>query len=312
MGHAMFHHALRTALLALLLTPAASSSAGAIDDARVLMIGHSLVNFDMPWMLAALADDAGKTHQRGEQITIGGALKANWENSHLAQGLDARVALPTGDWDVLVMTEAIPLQNHLTWSDTYLNAGNFHQLALDGNPSTRTFIYETWHCINSGTPTGCPWDDGDHVPWRQRLDDDLPKWRGIADHLNADFAGPRVTLVPAGQALARLHDRIEGGAVPGMSHVFELFPDDIHLNHAGNYFVALVMYAAIYRESPVGLTHQIGNEWGTPYTLPSEATATAMQEIAWEVVSAHLGLDDALFSDGFEPASGMTRPPRPR
>lgn len=291
---------LRCLLLAPMLLIVAPSKAQVIDEANVMMIGHSLVNFDMPRMLEALADDAGKTHQRGEQIIIGSPLIYNWNHSHTAQGMDARVALPTGNWNVLVMTEAVPLQNHLDWSDTHVYAGNFHQLALSGNPTTRTFIYETWHCIHSGTPTGCDWDADDHIPWRQRLDDDLPKWQGIADHLNANFTGPQVELVPAGQALALLHDRIADGVVPGLSHVFDLFEDDIHLTHAGNYFVALVMYAKIYRESPEGLTHQISNQWGSPYTLPSATTAAAMQAIAWEVAGVPAGPGDVIFADGFE------------
>lgn len=193
-----------------------SSHAQSADSARVFMVGHSLVNFDMPTMLAGLADDAGKTHQRGEQIGIGAPLIHNWKSSETAQGLDARVELPTGEWNTLVMTEAIPLINHLTWKDTYTYAGNFHQLALDGNNTTRSYIYETWHCINSGTPTGCEWDDNEHIPWRQRLDDDLALWEGIVDHLNANHSGPEVRLVPAGQALALLHDRILESQVPGI------------------------------------------------------------------------------------------------
>jgi len=281
-----------------LLSALAAMPAHAADEVRVLMVGHSLVNFDMPRMLSVLATDAGKSHQRAEQIIIGAPLSWNWEHSHEAQGIDARVALPTGDWDVLVLTEAIPLQNHLTWSDTLTYAGLFHGLALAGNPSTRTFIYETWHCTGSGTPAGCAYDDGDDVPWRQRIDEDVAKWQGIADHLDANFAGPRAARIPGGSALGLLHDRIAADAVPGMDDVFELFADDIHLTDAGNYFIALVMYATIYDESPVGLTHEIGNEWGTPYALPGAATAAAMQAIAWEAVAGMTV--DAVFADGFE------------
>ena len=290
----------RPLMLVILLTLTGSAMAQSVDSARVFMVGHSLVNFDMPTLLAGLAEDAGKDHERGEQITIGSPLVYNWYNSHAAQGLDGQVELPTGNWDVLVLTEAVPLINHLTYSDTYTYAGNFHQLALDGNAVTRTFIYETWHCINSGTPAGCDWDDFDHIPWRQRLDDDLPLWEGIVDHLNANHQGPKVNLVPAGQALALLHDRILDDQVPGTSHVFELFTDDIHLNDAGNYFVALVMFATIYGESPVGLTHQINDTWGTPYDLPDQPTALALQTTAWDAVSAWFGPNPIIFADGFE------------
>ena len=295
--------ALATALaLTAMLVTAEKASAGEPDAASVLMVGHSLVNFDMPTMLAALAEDAGKQHQRGEQIINGAPLRWNWDHSHEAQGLDARVELPTGNWNVLVLTEAVPLLNHLIWSGTYEYAGNFHQLALGGNPGTRTFIYETWHCIDSGSPKGCPWDDESHIDWRTRLDRDLPRWQGIADHLNVAYPDvASVELIPAGQALALLDDRLhaQAGVVPGIGHVFDLFADDIHLTDAGNYFVALVMFATIYRQSPEGLTHAISNEWGQPYDLPSAEAAAALQTIAWDVVRPRT-LPDRVFADGFE------------
>ncbi len=286
-----------------LLVMAGPAVAGEPDAASVFMVGHSLVNADMPTMLAALADDAGKQHHRGEQIINGAPLRWNWDHSHEAQGLDARVELPTGDWNVLVLTEAIPLLNHLTWSGTYEYAGNFHQLALGGNPGTRTFIYETWHCIDSGSPAGCAYDEESHIGWRERLDRDLPRWQGIADHLNVAYPDTApVELIPAGQALALLDDRLhaQAGVVPGIGHVFDLFADEIHLADAGNYFVALVMFATIYRQSPQGLTHLINDQWGQPYDLPSADAAAALQTIAWEVVQPRLSLADPVFADGFE------------
>jgi hypothetical protein len=267
------------------------------------MVGHSLVNFDMPRMLSVLADDAGHTHSSGAQVLIGANLQWNWMHS-ADSAFEARVELPTGHWNTLVLTEAVPLDNHLTWSDTFLYAGNFHALALTANAQTQTYIYETWHCIHSGTPTGCDWDDHDDIAWRQRLTLDLPKWRSIADHLNANFVGPPVRLVPAGQALALLHDRIAAGQVPGYTHVFQLFVDSIHLNSAGNYFIALVMYATLYERSPEGLTYEITNPFGTPYVLPPPATAAAMQRVAWEAVSTYFGWEDPsadmVFADSFE------------
>jgi len=67
----------------------------------------------------------------------------------------------------------------------------------------RMCLFETWHCVNSGTEKGCAYDKNDDVPWRERLDQDLEKWRGIAK-----AAGPEVKLVPGGQALAPGTDRL--------------------------------------------------------------------------------------------------------
>jgi len=274
--------------------------AGTEVPGSVFMIGHSLVNHDMPTMLAALVQDAGLAHTGGRQIINGAPLQWQWNNSHAAEGMDARQALPTGDWDVLVMTEAVPLDNHLTWSDTHLYSGHFHELALAANAQTRTYVYETWHCINSGLEDGCDWDDNDHIPWRERLDQDLSEWQGIADHLNAEFSGPEVFLIPAGQAMALLYDRALSGELPGIAHAFELFSDDIHLTDSGNYFIALVMFASIFQQSPEGLTDQIDDEWGVSYDLPATATAHALQSLAWEAVQDFFGPVDSIFASRFE------------
>jgi hypothetical protein len=53
------------------------------------------------------------------------------------------------------------------------------------------------------------------------------------------------------------------------------------LTNKGNYFVACVMYAALFKESPVGLTAAINNIYGTAYTkMPTSQQAQIMQEVA--------------------------------
>ncbi len=234
------------------LLSAAFAPATADQTSSVFLIGHSLVNHNMPTMLEALVQDAGLSYSGGRQIINGANLQWQWNNSHTA------------------------------------------------NAQARTYIYETWHCINSGLPAGCDWDDNDNIPWRERLDQDLSAWQGIADHLNVEFAGPEVSLIPAGQAMALLYDRALAGEVPGIGHAFDLFSDDIHLTDAGNYFVALVMFATIFQQSPEGLTAQISNEWDAPYDLPNAVTALALQALAWEAVQNYLGLADAIFTSRFE------------
>ena len=266
-----------------------------VSRARVFHVGHSLVNHDMPRMLEQVALEAGRDHAYAVQIINGANLQWQWNNSASAEGEDARAVLPQGNHDVLVITEAVPLDNHLTWSDTEEFAGRFHALAVDANPDVRVFLYETWHCILSGTSTGCDWDDGDDVPWRERLTQDAARWQGIADHVNANHEGPEMRIIPAGQAMAVLHDRIAEGGVYGLDDISQIFLDDIHLTAIGNYFVAMVHYASIYRRSPVGLPVQTTDRWETPYEAPLEPLAWSLQEIAWEVVSG-------------DPAYGVARP----
>ena len=43
------------------------------------------------------------------------------------------------------------------------------------------------------------------------------------------------------------------GLVPGLTAVYNLYSDGLHLNNAGSYLVALTFYATIFGKNPVGL-----------------------------------------------------------
>ncbi|GLR18666.1 hypothetical protein GCM10007940_32820 [Portibacter lacus] len=252
----------------------------------------------MPAMVQGLAEDAGKTTSYDSQIGIGAPLQWNYNNHETSQGTPYVDAFPAGNHNTLIITEAVPLQNHLSYSDTYDYANNFYSYAKSNNNSNpvKFYLYETWHCINSGIPSeepnaenGCAWDNSANSTtlWHPRLLADFPLWSGIVTSVRDDNpTDTEIWMVPAGQAFYNLTTEINDGNVPGIAAVTELFADDIHLTNAGNYFVACVMYATVYGESPVGLTQSINNQWGSAFTdMPTTAQALVMQEIAWETVT---------------------------
>lgn len=255
-------------------SPEAPASPSGRDSARIFFIGHSLVNHDMPRMVNELARSREHRVNVGVQVINGAPLRISWDESANAEGTSARAALPRGGFDVVVMTEAIPLAEHLEWNAPARYAGNFVDLARQGNQRTITYIYETWHSRNEPN-------------WRRQLNSDRAGWESIARDVRASRPGAAVYIVPAGQALGTLHDRVAAGSVPGLTRMNALFSDDIHLNDRGNYFVALVQYATIFRRSPIGLTTVIAKHHGGRYDTPSAETARAMQEIAWEVVRTY-------------------------
>lgn len=267
----------------------------------VFFIGHSLVNHNMPRMVDGIAKSKTFTNHTWErQLNNGANLKWNWQQSAGSEGVDGRVEIPNSNYDVLVITEAVPLDNHLQWSQTYGFSYNWHELAVAANSNVQTYMYETWHCINSGLPAGCSYDDGDGVLWRTRLDTYKEKWEIIVDSVNAHQNGNNMLLIPGGQAMARLNDSIVAGGVPGISDIRAFFDDDIHMNDTGNYFIACVQFATIYGVSPVGAEANIANEWGADYEIPFGNTALIqkLQEIAWEEVTNNpetgVGLPTAL------------------
>lgn len=258
-----------------------------IDKANPFFIGHSLINFDMPQMVNELAKAGGKPYQYNQQICNGAPLWWNFENYAGCQGTPYVNAFPDGNHDVLIITEAVPLQNHLDWSNTYDNAKRFYRYALEHNMEkpVRFYLYETWHCINTGTSAGCEWDNGDSLTWVPRLKNDLRLWSGIVDQVRDAFPDEEVWMIPAGQAFYHLSKEIELGNVPGIEDFTDLFSDDIHLNNKGNYFVALVMYACIFRESPEGLSNVLKDRYGTPFSqMPTAIQAAMMQKVVWQTV----------------------------
>lgn len=281
------------ALLVALL--AASPKAQVMSDPDVFLVGHSLVNTNMPHLLKKIVASAGDTGQVDVQVMNGASILANWQHPTNAQGTPYTTALPTGKYEALVLTEALPLLNHTTWSNTYQASSDFLGYARRFRSDIRLYIYETWHCINTGrndtvipeiAPKRCWYDNDDGLLWQPRLVADHPKWTKIVDSVKTLQAYPDVFLVPAGSAFSLLALEIEAGRVPGIRSFREFFEDDIHLNRLGNWFVANVMFATFRGRSPVGLARVIDDGWGNPHLDVPQDLATKLQQVAWSAVCA--------------------------
>ncbi|MGJ8616305.1 MAG: hypothetical protein ACSHWS_05655 [Sulfitobacter sp.] len=257
----------------------------------ILMVGHSLFGVDGPDMLqAALRAGQGQGTVQA-QIINGAPLRYNWEQSDNAEGVDARAVLPNGGTSHLILTEAIPLTNHTQFSDTEVYAQAFFGLAVAANPDTKVYLQETWHSLNSGTGVAVEYDDNADVPWRTRLDQDLPIWQGIVASVSAGNRSETasIELIPAGQAMARLYDEIAADRVPGITGIQAFFSDDIHLSDLGHYFVAMVQYASVTGADPLGLPNAFKDRWGKAFDAPDPDLARTLQRIAWEAVQAYDG-----------------------
>ncbi|MDR7150070.1 uncharacterized protein YjeT (DUF2065 family) [Hydrogenophaga palleronii] len=260
---------------------------------RVFHIGHSLVGRNMPAMLEQLA---GAGHDHRSQLGWGASLQSHWEPDIPVKGSEvenahdryqeAKGAVESGSFDVLVLTEAVEIKDSIKYFDSPKYIRRWAQDARKANPAMRVYLYETWH----------PLDDPDG--WLNRLDRDLGAyWEGVllAQGLaHGDTGGP-VYVIPAGQVMARFVRKLEqSGGFPGLSSREDLFArlpdgqqDMIHLNDVGMYLVALTHYAVLYHRNPAGLPHQLLRADGSPANAPSEAAARAMQEVVWEVVTQY-------------------------
>ncbi len=248
---------------------------------RVATAGHSF-HVWMPGLLKELATSAKIEGQ--EQValsSIGGSrVIQHWDVADDKNKI--KPALVAGKADVL------------TLSPIYLpdeGIANFVKLGLEHNPALRITVQEFW----------LPFDD--QALWATRaqgvvIDPDsktieqlraahAPYFQSIDDHvrsLNQQAGKDAVFVVPVGQAVLALREKIIAGEAPGLAKQSELFRDP--LGHPNAQIMALSAYchfAVIYRRSPIGLPMPaaVGK-------LPeAEKLNSLLQTLAWDAVTRH-------------------------
>jgi len=280
------------------------TDAAPLSPVRVLFVGHSLVNRDMPAMARAVAASVGVDLTYDVQLIDGGSLEVNWNQAERATGVRAREALTTGEYDTVVLTEAVNLDDHLRWSEPAAHAARWYALAREHRPDARLFFYETWHHRSEPRHArGLPLVPS-RLSWREHLDADLGKWEHIVDGAEREYAMAHasatpldVHIVPGGQALGALVDAIRAGQVPGVRDEAALFSDGVHLSDLGNYFIALVQVRTLTRANIDQATGEVTRGDGQAVVVPP-ATAQAFARIASRAVRLY-------------PRSGVLSPPEP-
>jgi hypothetical protein len=256
----------------------------------VYHLGHSLVGTDMPGMVEQLADAAvGEGHGFNNQLGWGTPMRAHWEPDVEINGFDdsngppayrdAKEALASGEYDALVITEAVEIRDMIKYFDPHDYLRKWAVATWEGNPDARVYFYESWH----------PLDDPEG--WLERIDRDLGLyWEGeiLKRSLSYDDVERPIYVIPAGQVMAAFARRVEAeGGIGPIRDRNDLFHDQIHYNHYGAYLVALTHYAALYGRSPVGLPHQLRLADGSLADDPGPEAARAMQETVWEVLTTY-------------------------
>jgi hypothetical protein len=280
--------------------PASPPPAGARSQAAIMVSGHSLTSHGIFANMEAVAGSLGTTMLWNEQNIPGSPMRArtrggwlddpsfggyrqgtnrNGSNMDLvAEFLNPRT-IGGARYDTLVVTERHDIVNTLMWEDTVRYTRHFHDRLVAGNGAANTLLYHAWLTVANKS---------DPMPWVRYERTAARAWQCTAARVSLSLAaqgrGDRVGYLPAGLALADLVERALQGGVAGVSGgstfdvVNRLIYDDVHLTPLGEYYMALVSYASIYRRSPVGA-------W-----VPGGVTAqqaSALQNVAWESVSAY-------------------------
>lgn len=250
---------------------------------RVFTCGHSF-HVWAPAIILELAKGAGiADHQVVGVSGIGGSrVIQHWDLPE--EKNKAKAALRTGGVDVLTLS---PI--HLP--DPGIE--NFVTLALKHNPQSRVTVQEFWLPFDIYDPTfkerpknvdhnalTGPRLQELHQPYFQAMDEHI---RG----LNKKFAKPVVFVVPVGQAVIALREKILAGQVPGVKTQGELFTDAIgHPTAPIKALAAYCHFAVIYRRSPIGLAvPNVLSRAGTPEW--GGKLNDLLQELAWKAVVEH-------------------------
>jgi hypothetical protein len=233
----------------------------------------------------------------GKSTIPGSSIRYRWENAPGFGAPNARHQI--GNWQLLSITERVPL---------LYQGGSTQQWYLDGIQEQKTylsnFVNNAWTIGNNGK--GAPtllwttWTniDNSNGSWRQMLDIQGAEFERMQDYANANkpIGATPVYIIPGHKMMARIYDDIQLNLVPGITNINQLFIDNIHTNSLGNYAIAMIHYACIFNESPVGLPNDLMPNPPAGFQVPSPALALYLQTIIWDVVTNY-------------PRTGITKTP---
>ena len=250
----------------------------------VFSAGHSFHVF-IPNILRDMAASAGiEDHQQLGVQSIGGSrVIQHWELGEDKNRV--KPALESGKVQVL------------TLSPIYLPDDGIEKLArlaVEHNPDVRVLIQEFWlpydvyapdykqkrpQPVDRNAQTAASMKEA-HEPYFKSMD-------GHVKELNEKLGKQVLFVVPVGQAVVALREKIIAGAAPGIEVQEELFRDAIgHANPPLQALAAYCFYASIYQRSPEGLPMPaVLKSAGGKYA--NEELNRLLQQLAWQAVSEH-------------------------
>lgn len=253
---------------------------------RVFTCGHSLLYY-MPPILKDVATLAGiKDHEVVGLSAIGGShVYAHWDVPD--EKNKAKEALRAGKVDVLNLSPLHPPDEGIE---------KFARLAMEHNPDIRITVEEIWMPFDLYQPTFPRCDFPKKVDHNAATG---PSLRALHEpyfvamdaylrDLNKALGKDVLLVVPAGQAVIALREKVIAGEAFGVKTQEELFEDPVgHPQAPLQALVAYCHYAVMYRQSPVGLPLPECMARVRALYPEVEKLNRLLQEIAWDAVTRH-------------------------
>jgi hypothetical protein len=250
---------------------------------RVFTCGHSF-HYWIPAILANMAQGAGiQGHEAVGLSAIGGSrVIQHWDVPDDKN--QAKKALRERKVDVLTLSPMHQPDDGIE---------KFATLALEHNPNVRVTIQEFWIPWDkfewpfTGKPDAVDFDTAKiselrkmHAPYFKTFDD-------YVRTLNKKLGKQVVFVVPSGQAVLALREKIVAGQAPGLPKQSDLFSDKLgHPQPPLQALAAYCQFAVIYRRNPVGmpLPDILANAHRPAW---DGKLNRLLQELAWDAVTHH-------------------------
>jgi len=266
------------------------AAAAPITKGQRIYAAHHSYFLQVPPILSEIAKSAGFA----DQVFVGtkyiGGSKALFHWNIKDEDNKAKEALKAGAVDVLILTPVYLPDEGIE---------KFARLGLEHNPDIRVTVQELWLPYDAYEPH---YYDPPKIPHPAQVDHNAQTIAGLRESheryfremdalirdLNSQLGKPVLVVVPAGQAVLALREKIIAGKAPGLKAQADLFTDPLgHPKPALQVLISYAHYAVIYRRNPAGLPVPKAL---TDLKLPTgeaEALNGLLQEVAWEAVAGH-------------------------
>ncbi len=269
----------------------ATSTAPVTEGQRAFFVGPSFHLFIVQ-PLITLAKEVGITGHRveGWDMISRSTPMQHWKKG----GGDNKVkkALRTGKIDVLTLaTNFWAQRRRVIMPEPGIDL--FADMAVEHNPGVRVLVQQSWGDPLTAAMMG-PRTAGT-VPTNKTRDaataDDIARYRkdaaGDLDRLREQIMGINdrhgrqlAHLVPVNEVILRLRESVAAGALPGVKAQSRLFRDAVgHGTQPTIDGVSYAWFAALYRQSPVGLKALVN-----PQDADAPAQHAVLQDVAWNAV----------------------------
>jgi len=179
------------------------------------------------------------------------------------------------------------------------------ELAREQNPDVQVLIHGRWPGRDEGdTDYSALWERTYTGDW-----DDTFETRDYLETLtqavkDADLGIRDPILVPIGEVMYQLDQKMKRGEIEGYSNVFDLYKDGVHLNAEGQYLTTMTYLAVMYDMHPETID-------GGAIAPLSPATKQAFDDTIWQVVQQLPTPTAAVAPTPVPAAATATAPPIP-